>query len=304
MHHSDAIAIIDAARNGRQRHLNFVSPVTATMIAAVTCQGDAAKRIRFEGDAERYAKNYGLLDVIDGSYKAPVPNRGLQGVTYSKLTRLATHMEVENCNAVVNDLIDGQLSGFSPRIVYLLTKVVGELHDNVASHAHGSGFSAAQVYCDSSSRRVEFSIADAGCGMLQNVRRIKPEISLDSEAIHWCMGRGHTTAFPADFMAQRLPEDAYLNPYPPDVPTIRVQDHHVGEGLWKLSELISIANGCLWIASGNGIFRTEFGRSISEESTFHWRGVAIEFQIVVPSGGQPSPTQERNLDDLARRLGL
>lgn len=304
MHNRDAVASLIAARAGKPPNLNFVSPVSATMIAASILAGDrAAHRITFDANAEGYAKTIGLTDVIQGCYEPPKPG-GLQGVRYTKLTKLATHVDVDACNAVISDLIEAQLAGFSPKTAHWLTKIVGELHDNVASHASGAGFSAAQVYNDGSNRRIEFAVADAGQGMLRNVRRVDQHINGDAAAIAWCMQRGHTTASPADFFAQRLPEDAYLNPYPDGTPTSYVQDHHVGEGLWKLSELVRVSRGSLWVMSGNGVFRMHGNRPISEESSFRWEGVAVEFQVVVPRDGRPSPAQERNLDDLARRLGL
>ena len=114
-----------------------------------------------------------------------------------------------------------------------LAKVVGELHDNVASHASGLGFSCAQAYNDAGAKRIEFALADRGRGMLRNVRELFPEVESHPEAIAWCLKRGNTTARnESDPWAQRLPDDAMVSPFPGNTRPESREDHHIGEGLW------------------------------------------------------------------------
>ena len=83
-----------------------------------------------------------------------------------------------------------------PRFVLDKTaRVVGELHDNVASHASGRGFSAAQFYRQGRSR-LEIAIADGGSGFLRNVRRVMPNITTHGAAIEWCLKKGNVSVRP------------------------------------------------------------------------------------------------------------
>ncbi len=286
--------------------MGFVSPAVSAMLAAASVSrtmSGIAKRTQFSHSCRAYAENNGLIDTLNGQYKFPVRG-GLQGVRYTKLTKLATHDEVDACNAIVNDLFTFQLRGYSTAVIRKLAKVVGELHDNVASHANGAGFSCAQVYNDSDGRRIEFAIADAGCGMLENVSRRIPEIADDNCAIRWCLQKGNTTAQTAGGWAQRLPDDTICNPYPEGIETIATEDHHVGEGLWQLSELVRGSSGKLVVLSGTGECFAEGGKESARSSALKWPGVVIEFEITVPLDAGEAQQQSDRLEGIAKRIGI
>lgn len=309
MNFSDAISALYFVRNSQLQlayPITFVSPVVAAMLAAESVRNrDLATKVAFVNLAQSYADNNLLNSALRGNYEFP-QRSGNQGVTYTKLTRLATHAEVHMCNTVVNDLIFEQMNGFSEVAVAGLTKVIGELHDNVASHANGTGFSCAQTFCDSDrTRRIQFAIADAGCGMLQNVHRVDPSIVTDMSAIEWCLSKGNTTARnKQDTWAQRLEEDAVVSPFPASVSTFTTDDHHVGEGLWQLGQLIENLQGSLWVLSGIGEYCYKSQKNSTRTSRIDWNGVAIEFEVVIPADSQPSPEQRIGLESLAKRIGL
>jgi hypothetical protein len=304
MHFTDACGILRPSTEPST--VRFVSPIMSSMIAAAHIRQEdrqLTNRVFFSGDAQTYAANNGLLDVLKDRYEFP-KRTGSQGVTYSKLTRLSTHAEVEVCNQVANDLVCEHLNSLSQNIAAKVCGVVGELHDNVASHARGTGFSCAQVYTSGVNRRLEFAIADAGCGMLANVNRINNAICTDDDAIRWCLQRGHTTASSQDDWAQRLPDDADFNPFPSNVEITRNENHHVGEGLWRLFELVKLLEGKIWISSGTGSFFWQGGKELSLPNRINWNGVAIEFEINVrPLAAEDSGSQAR-LEELAKRMGL
>ena len=288
----------------------FVSPIFSVMVAmcASRSQLSLKERLHFVGDCESYAQNNGLLDCLAGKYQFPLPS-GRQGVTYTKLTRLQNHVEVDACNAVVNSLIHQHVDTVSPEAANHLCQIVGELHDNVASHARGWGFSCAQVYPERNQGavRLNFAIADGGCGMLQNVQRIRPDIQTDGDAIQWCLGQGNTTARQKDEWAQRLPDDYMIAPFPDSVTRYSQENHHMGLGLWQLAELVRIFRGELWIASGrgrcndggNGVGIQQFSQVDAP-----WNGVAIECEITVRSGQRVTHEQAADLEALAERIGL
>ncbi len=91
---------------------------------------------------------------------------------------------------------------------------------------------------------------------------------------------------------------------PPTVGVLEYENHHVGEGLYQLSELIRILGGKMWIASGNGEIIYNASEMLVRPSAFNWPGVAIEFQIVVSRGQSLEPEQDAELEQLAERLGI
>jgi len=308
MDHANAVAAVKAIRNSYpvKHSVRWVTPILTSVLAASSIRHqNINEKIAFHGNADGYAENNLLLPVISGKYEFPKRSGG-QGVSYTKLTRLATHNEVDSCNSVINDLISEQFHDFSPQAAGSLMKIVGELHDNVASHANGTGFSCAQTFNDAGNcRRIQFAVADAGCGMFANVKRVIPSIETDHDAIKWCLKKGNTTARPrSDNWAQRLPEDCQINPYPDTVSTFVNEDHHIGEGLWQLKELVRQLNGGLWVWSGFGEYCYNSDKEESKDCRIDWQGVALEFEFTIPAGGQATPEQQDGLEALARRIGL
>jgi hypothetical protein len=307
MHYTDAVSGLRSL-TGTPPHdycVTFVSPIVSTMLAAACNNGaiPVQDRTKYAPGVKGYADNCGLSAVLNGTYEFP-QRSGKQGHSYAKLTRLSSHSEVDCCNQIINDLIFEHLEQFGC-VAGHLAKVVGELHDNVASHAGGLGYSSAQVYNDGAGRRIEFAIADGGCGMLRNVRQVVPNLASHAEAIAWCLVRGNTTARRgSDGWEQRLPDDATISPYPPSAATRSQEDHHIGEGLWKLAELTKNLDGRLWVTSGDGQVLLESGKQTVSNSRMNWSGVAIELELVVAADSQPTAQQQAGIERIAQRVGL
>lgn len=138
MDYQKALFAVRRVRDQGIRHsINFVTPIASTLLASLATTAfkqSVCNNIRFATTCVGYAENNGLVDAISGRYSFPIRS-GRQGSTYTKLTKLATHQDVDLCNEIVDDLLYSQLQGFDERVIHELAKVVGELHDNVASHA-------------------------------------------------------------------------------------------------------------------------------------------------------------------------
>ncbi len=179
--------------------------------------------------------------------------------------------------------------------------MVGELHDNVASHSGGYGFSAAQKLQD----RLHFAIADNGVGMPTRVRDAGMTDLTDVEPVSWCLERGNTTAKSAeDPWAQRLPEDSIFNPFPDSVTTVQNDDNHMGEGLWQLRELVRNMQGNISISSGKAFLSAREHSLQSANSPYTWSGVAISFTLRVQDVGGLTSERQEALDSLSDRLGV
>ena len=285
--------------------VDFVSPVVATVLAAAAIRNPSIRDIELDQTCQSYAETTGLTEALQNVGQPTGQTGPLHGKTYSRLTKLRTHDEVDGANSVIGDLLHQQLG--AGRFTNEIQKVVGELHDNVASHANGIGFSAAQVYGVGQNRTIEFAIADGGCGLLVNAQRVSP-VSSDEDAILWSLEKGNTSAPPRPDMAQRLPDDYIVSPLPPKVPSFSNENHHVGEGLYTLTELVRHAGGKLWIWSGKcsvqyqGGIRTPF-RTADYPS---WEGLAIEVEL--PLASAETTISDRHtkceLDAIAAKLGL
>ncbi len=312
MDHNAALRLLRSIRSdGPPIPVGFLSPIIVTMLAAEAAHAPRLgyplrERISFQPAQKSYAANCGLQAVLDGQYIAP-SSAGLQGLTYTRLTRLVSGHEVDACNAVINDLFCELLSENGGDFIRVLNKVVGEMHDNVASHSRGIGFSSAQRYERGEGHVIQFAIVDSGVGMLRNVTPVAPAVTTDERAIEWCLQRGNTTAASkGGGWEQRLPEDSLFSPYPQAVGTVTGDNHHQGLGLWHLQEIVRAAGGSFWVASGAGQCRylaRADGPSYDSLETF-WQGLAIEVELPVPRVTTANAARRAALEGLAQRLGL
>lgn len=303
MNHKNAIEHIAQARRLGSSAVRFVSPIVSTMIACESAGSSGATRFNFEGNAKTYAKTIGLAAVLEGAQLSQ--NRsGLVGSTYSPLARLAQHCEVEAATDTVAGCLRERMgAGDHEHTVNEIFRVIGELHDNVASHARGAGYSALQVYSRGAVPRVEFAVVDGGVGLLANARCADPAIDRHESAIRWALIQGNTSARAPDAMAQSLPEDATFNPFPPSVPLRFTENHHLGEGLWQLRRLVVDLDGSLWVMTGNAdllVTPENHAGSYRRRATV-WSGLAIEVNLPICSTTHSGPDAE---DDFARSLGL
>jgi len=269
MNHTVAMGLVQRLRAGEECSVNWVSPAVSAILAAVRI-ARVTTPVTFQGHALEYARINGLRSVLEGE-PVPRPESGaLCGTTYSPLASLATHPEVNACNERIGSVLQNALRAWPPAVLSALLDIIGELHDNVASHARARGYSAAQVY----GSRLEYVVADCGQGLLKNAKRVRPMMTTDVEAVEWAFERGTTSCGDEpDPMAQRMPEDHIYG-------DAELGDHHQGIGLAKVRDVVDRAGGSLWVATGsahrvygNGRWRDSYGAQPP------WPGLAIELDI-------------------------
>lgn len=296
-------------------NIRFISPTVATFLASVRLSRINAE-IRIDPSRRGHAEQSGLNLALTRNYAqmSQASREEMQRArssenkpTRSRLTTLFHHAEIESCNVALNDLLFAQLEKLLPATTLsMVAKVVGELHDNVASHANGRGFSAAQFYRGGRGNpdRLELSIADGGWGFMRNVRSVLPLINSHEAAIRWCLEKGNTSKrnteneseipFPSDF------EDPYSEGGSGQ------RDHHMGWGLWLLHELVLSTGGELWIWSGDCSFVIRSnGEEVVERTKSYWPGVIITLMFYPETARtliERGPTDR--LEFLAEELGL
>jgi hypothetical protein len=182
------------------QNIGYVTPVLAVALAAQRhwMLPNDPFDIAFSSAAQSYAHTIGLLRALEGR-PLSASQRGPCSGNYSPLVSVSTEADVETSDTTINSLFRSKFEGFNKRFVNHLCKVVGELHDNVASHSRGMGFSAAQVW---GGDRLEFAIADNGRGFLSAVKK-KSGASTHIEALEWALKKGNTATEPSETWQQR-----------------------------------------------------------------------------------------------------
>lgn len=288
------IQAVRAISAGQELSVGFVNPLLACVLAASRIGLGRDPQISFRDESYRYAEHSGLLSALKGDYAGMIrPRSGYEGQTWSHLTTLYTHGEIEGCNQTINDLLFAQLGGMPKAVLDHTARVVGELHDNVASHASGRGFSAAQYYrlgrC-----RLELAIVDQGRGFLRNVRQTIPAECDDGAAIRWCLEKGNTTWRPR---SHSIDEQTWGDPYTEARDRGESENHHKGWGLALLTELVRATHGHLRIWSGNAVYHlAENGADHIVPAAHSWAGVAIGVTLF------PDQAEKVDLNPLSSRL--
>jgi hypothetical protein len=241
--------------------------------------------LRIPADRFGYAQAIGIEAALNQVDRYPF-GRCRQGAHYSPLVVIADRDEVDRATADVSGCVrhlfrEPELQPF----VGNLCEVIGDLHDNVWSHAESTGISAAQrwnkPYSQGQAAYIEFALADCGRGFLGELRRSgvsrREGIIDDAGAIAWCIQRGHSSKIREDDgWTQRLPEDAMGNPMGAAAGHLPQGNHHLGLGLAKLTTLVRDYGGELWLASGSALLRIDGdGRDAYIQTAVPWKGVAL-----------------------------
>jgi hypothetical protein len=209
--------------------------------------------------------------------------RRREGKNYSTLEHLddpsATDMATSKINSCIRSFVGIQ---FPAEFVAKLCEVVGDLHENVWAHGMASGFSIAQkskvAWKLGRDHDLEFALADCGSGFLGEMQRVGMRVGSHREAIGWCIQEGTSTkkSRPGSEWAQRIPEDIIGNPLRGIEQTRFSDNHHMGIGLYKLTQLVKGFRGRLWLVSGDAVLVVEpDGKETYHSLKNPWQGVAI-----------------------------
>lgn len=256
------------------------------------------KKLNLTEKQKSYLTTIGFSNHILGQ-KQNINRSDLCGKNYSVLAPLTNENQTENANSLINNCIRHNIgiNANKPTSAHTLAEIVGELHDNVWSHAKSAGFSLFQKTRIKNDSFLEFAIADKGYGFLRELKRVKIDVADDKEAIEWCLRQGNTSKKPKkdDGWTQQLPSDVIGNPMGEHA-TYHNGNHHQGLGLAKLKEMIIEAKGTLKIASGNQLYILNNGTEKWADITMMpWTGVAISF--VIPIKNLVYLEKDRNIDN-------
>ncbi len=249
---------------------------------------------------DSYCKTIGFPQMLGAQVDIERPNNGIR---YSSIEKLdddhsadTGKTRIGSCLRDIFKISELDDTDTTKVAIQNLIGVIGELHDNVVSHSGGVGYSMAQChpyYNYVKGNYVSFAIADSGMGFLAELKSRKiANITNDKEAIEWCIVKDNTSKRKEvdDPWAQRVPEDALVNPYGAGITTKTKDNNHQGLGLDKLVQLVTRYKGWLQIISGRSVLNMDnTGSILYSEMSSEWKGVVIslvldanEFENQVP----------------------
>lgn len=259
------------------------------VVMACLSRSRVRNSVRFSNQqVQDYGSLIGFSEIVSGE-QTYFKSRPKLGKTYSNLVELKKDENADYVSGIINSCIKDffKNSQSDPLFTAELCDVIGELHDNVCSHSCSSSFSQVQK----KGQTLTFAIADTGLGFLKEINRIKeitPKLENDEDAIQWCIQKGNSTKKieHRDEFTQKVPSDMMQNPFPKSVSLKTKNNHHLGLGLFKLTELIKKFRGELSLASGQSLlFLSRNGTMSYKKLKENWSGVAIcaDFTLKNPS---------------------
>lgn len=295
---------------------DFITPGTLVVLTAFA----KAKNIAHgnvllpNGNIKGYTSAVGLSRALWGEddYEHP---RHMEGKNYSPLEHLsnpeATDIATSRINSCIRRFVGNQLPA---DFISNLCEIIGDLHENVWAHARASGFSMAQRWSVPWTLKrdhyLEFALADCGYGFLGEMRRVGMSVDSHRAAIEWCIQEGHSTKKlkPEGAWAQRIPEDVIGNPLLGVEDTRFSDNHHMGLGLYKLTQLIEKFHGWLWLVSGDTALVLEPGRKNAYiKLKYPWQGVAIACRFkasqIKRAGAEVVELADKDIEQIMQILG-
>jgi hypothetical protein len=280
--------------------------------AAARANGVMPGQIQYpSGNHRTYAETLGLPKLLDTASNESVTRR-TEGSAYARLTHLKGADAADVATSRINSCLRENLGGlpFQVQLASDLSRIVGELHDNVAAHTDAMGISMAQRFKEQGPypAGIAFAIADLGGGFSRKLSQFGVDHRDDAEAIEWCLAEGRSTGIlsePKDDWAQLLPDDAFGNPYPDSIErAYGSANHHQGLGLAMLVRLVRQYRGRLEVASGNALYTVHRDGAIAiDHFDSAWDGVAISCRF--PESGDVEgmqPDRERAVSSLRERF--
>ena len=106
MRGNQTIPAVSALYAGSPYETGFIFPSLACILAASRLSLGRDPSVEFTGDSRSYADHSGLRLALAGRYDEMVrPRSSTEGRTWSHLTTLYQHPEIESCNQTINDVL-------------------------------------------------------------------------------------------------------------------------------------------------------------------------------------------------------
>lgn len=182
--------------------------------------------------------------------------------TYTPIALIQGRFHTEKIRDLLTATIMKSFSGLSAinqgDLKKYLNHMFSELMNNVSDHSHSDigGYAMAQYY--SRYKKVQFAIADKGCGFLENIQAKFNDIETEEDAILKAMERAVT---------------ASKN-------IVYGQTRNMGYGLYTLETILNATHGSMIIISNDKMIKLENGQKTIYNLTTSWKGVVVAFEFL------------------------
>lgn len=181
--------------------------------------------------------------------------------TYTPVVQIISRSQTEHIRNALVSTIMRNFSAISPDnqadLRKYLNHMFSELLNNVSDHSFSDigGFAMAQYY--ETHKKVQFAIADKGCGFLANIQAKFPEIQTEEEAILKALGKAVTAS----------------KNY------VYGQSRNAGYGLYTLETILNHSKGSLIIISNDTMLKMTAEEKIIYKLPISWNGVVVAFEF-------------------------
>lgn len=164
--------------------------------------------------------------------------------TYTPIVQIQGRSQTEQIRNSLTSTIMQNFSAISPTnqadLRKYLNHMFSELLNNVSDHSFSDigGFAMAQYY--KTNKKVQFAIADKGCGFLANIQSKFPDIKTEEEAIIKALGKAVTAS----------------KNY------VYGQTRNAGYGLYTLETILNHSKGSLIIISNDTMLKMTTGKKL------------------------------------------
>lgn len=219
----------------------WVEPIAVAMIAALK-------------------KENPQIDIPNDYTKHMIEAKRSSGKNHAAVRQIQTRADVEKARDHLSSTIMKSIEASAHELAdykQYLNHMFSELLNNVTDHASSpvGGFAMAQYY--PSHKKVQFAVADRGCGFLQNIEAKFPEITNEIEAITKAMEKSVTASC----------NEMYG------------QNRNAGYGLYTLQFILSQTKGSLLIISNDSFVCLQGEQIAKGQTDTPWHGTVVAFEF-------------------------
>jgi len=221
--------------------IKWLEPIFVSMVSAYN------EDVDFDIETD----NIYLTNMLNLTYR--------ENKTYSPVEKIHTRNGLEKISTQLTSIMMQNFTELSNADGIDLKKYLQylflELMNNVADHSQSIGHVMTQYY--TTSKKVQFAIADRGVGFLSNLQLKFPELSTEEEAIFKALEKGVTAT------QQKM----------------YGQEKNAGYGLYAMVEILKQTNGQFVIISNDTMIRYKNGLYAICKLEHEWTGVVVAFRF-------------------------
>ena len=206
-------------------------------------------------------KTDNILSSNNDYIQSMIKNVYIANKTYSPIERIVLRSDVEMVSKHLTEIMLKNFKSISISDLRdlrdYLQYLFSELLNNVADHTYSSigGFSMAQYY--PTNKKIQFAVADAGVGFLQNIRLNYKDVDTEGDAILKALKKGVTSTRARMYQSFK----------------------NAGHGLYAIFEILQRTGGKFVIISNDTLVRYNEEKIAIKKLPYNWDGAVVAFEF-------------------------